>query len=41
MRRLAFLIGLIFCLPFVTIGQQQEHASLNGFFGNSATAEQS
>ena len=41
MRRLAFLIGLIFCLPFVTIGQQQEHASLSGFFGNSATAEQS
>lgn len=41
MRRLAFLIGLIFCLPFVTVGQQQEHASLSGFFGNSATAEQS
>ncbi len=40
MRRLAFLIGLIFCLPLVTVGQQQEQASLNGFFGNSATAEQ-
>src|SRR5579864_4004046 len=40
MRRLAFLIGLIFCLPLVTVGQQQEQASLVGFFGNSATSEQ-
>jgi len=40
MRRLAFLIGLIFCLPLITVGQQQEQASLAGFFGNSATAEQ-
>jgi N-acetylated-alpha-linked acidic dipeptidase len=41
MRRLAFLIGLIFCLPFVTVGQQQEQASLSGFFGNSGATEQS
>ncbi|MGH9865202.1 MAG: M28 family peptidase, partial [Candidatus Acidiferrales bacterium] len=40
MRRLAFLIGLILCLPLVTVGQQQEQASLSGFFGNSAAAEQ-
>ena len=39
MRRLAFLVGLIFCIPLVTVGQQQEQASLAGFFGNSATAE--
>ncbi|HVB07593.1 MAG TPA: M28 family metallopeptidase [Candidatus Acidoferrales bacterium] len=40
MRRLAFLIGLILCLPLVTVGQQQEQASLSGFFGTSGAAEQ-
>ena len=40
MRRLAFLIGLILCLPLVTIGQQEEQASLAGYFGNSPANEQ-
>ena len=40
MRRLAFLIALILCLPLVTVGQQQEQASLSGFFGTSGAAEQ-
>ncbi|MGH9729112.1 MAG: PA domain-containing protein, partial [Candidatus Acidiferrales bacterium] len=41
MRRLAFLVALVLCLPLVTVGQQEEQASLSGFFGNSTATEQS
>ncbi|MGB7226244.1 MAG: hypothetical protein WBD26_00725, partial [Candidatus Acidiferrales bacterium] len=40
MRRLAFLLGLILCLPLLTVGQQEEQAKLAGFFGNSSADEQ-
>ncbi len=41
MRRVVFLLGLILCLPLLTIGQQEEQAKLAGFFGNSSADEQS
>ena len=46
MRRLAFLLGpffllgMIFCLPLRTVGQQDEQAKLAGFFGTSSADEQ-
>lgn len=40
MRRVAFLLALILCLPLLTIGQQEEQAKLAGFFGNSSADEQ-
>jgi N-acetylated-alpha-linked acidic dipeptidase len=41
MRRVVFLLGLILCLPLLTVGQQEEQAKLAGFFGNSSADEQS
>jgi N-acetylated-alpha-linked acidic dipeptidase len=47
MRRLVFLLGslfllgMIFCSPLRTIGQQEEQAKLAGFFGTSSADEQS
>ncbi|HKF50707.1 MAG TPA: transferrin receptor-like dimerization domain-containing protein [Candidatus Acidoferrales bacterium] len=40
MRRVAFLLVLICCLPLLTVGQQEEQAKLAGFFGNSSADEQ-
>ncbi|MGB6876668.1 MAG: transferrin receptor-like dimerization domain-containing protein [Candidatus Acidiferrales bacterium] len=40
MRRVAFLLVMILCLPLLTIGQQEEQAKLAGFFGNSSSDEQ-
>lgn len=40
MRRVAFLVALIWCFPLLTIGQQEDQAKLAGFFGNSTSSEQ-
>ena len=40
MRRVAFLLVIICCLPLLTVGQQEEQAKLAGFFGNSSADEQ-
>ena len=40
MRRIAFLLALVCCLPLLTVGQQEEQAKLAGFFGNSSADEQ-
>lgn len=40
MRLRFLLVGLLSCLPAITIGQQDEQAKLAGFLGNSASDEQ-
>ncbi|HEV2297155.1 MAG TPA: transferrin receptor-like dimerization domain-containing protein [Candidatus Acidoferrales bacterium] len=41
MRFRVLVVGLLMCLPVVTVGQQEEQAKLAGYFGNSGATEQS